>query len=288
MASTHVDELFSAALDDELSEEQERRFREHLRTCSRCTSAYRTYSRAIDSVHKLPRAAMPLPVHLPPGRPAAERRTAAAWLRRLQPRGVPFGAGTGIAAIVAAVIVVVGVTRGAGPAPAHPASTTPNGSGSGAGSATPASCPGPATAATPPSFAYRVTASDPSRPGQQLVVAASTRDVAAGSQVQLYASLTVPPAAAGPPGAQAAAVPVGVTPCVSVSGLPSNASSALGRPPVAEPNAAGAAAPAGTITLTVPPGTATGTVLHVVASVPSGYPVGGQPPLSADLTLVVQ
>lgn len=288
MATAHVDDLFSAAVDDELSDEQERRFREHLHECSQCTAAYRQFTHALDRVHALPRASMPLPVHLPPEPPAAERSTPAAWLRRLRPIRVPFGAATGVAALAAVVIVVVGISRGSAPAPTHQASNARSGGGA-AAIATPAACPGAAVAAGAPAFAYRVTASDPNRPGQQLVIAASSRSVAAGSQVQLFAGLTVPPEVAGPPGAQAAAAPVTVTPCLSVNGLPSGATAVA---PQAHGPAAGAIAgsspAAGAITFTVPAGTARGTVLHVVATIPSGYPVAGQPPLSADLTLVVQ
>lgn len=291
MATAHVDDLFSAAVDDELSEEQEQRFREHLRGCSQCTASYRTFTRAVDSVHALPRAPMPLPVHLPPGRPVAEQNTAASWLRRLRPNRVPFGAATGVAAVAAAAIVVIGVARGSSPGSSHSTLNAPGGTGSGAVATTPAGCPKPAVAASTPAFAYRVAASDPSRPGQELVIAASSRSVAPGSQVQVYANLTVPQQVAGPPGNEAAVAPLAVTPCLTVSGLPGGAGSIALKPAAPRADAvAGSAASAdgGALTFTVPAGTAPGTVLHVVASVPNGYPGAAQPPLSADLTLVVQ
>lgn len=288
MTAPHVDDLFSAAMDDELSEGQEVRFREHLRECSQCTEAYRQFTRALDSVHALPRAPMPLPVHLPPGRPAAERNTAAAWLRRLRPNTVPFGAATGLAAVAAVVIVVAGISRGSAPAPARQAPNVQSG-GSAAARATPATCPGAAVAASPPAFAYRVTASEPNRPGQQLVIAAGSRSVAPGAQVQLFAGLTVPPEVAGPPGAPAAAAPLTVTPCLTVNGLAAGANIPAPKPQAPQADAVAGSSPAnGALTFTVPPGTAPGTVLHVVASIPGGYPVAGQPPLSADLTLIVQ
>lgn len=288
MAAAHVGDLFSAAIDDELSEDQERRFREHLQGCAQCAGAYRQFTRALGRLHELPQAPMPLPVHLPPEAPTAERSTRAAWLRRLRPSRVPFGAATGLAALAAVVIVAVGVSRGSAPATTPQASNVPGG-GHGAEIVTPAACPGAAVTSSSPAFAYRVSASDPSRPGQQLVVAASSRSVAPGSQVQLFAGLTVPAQVAGPPGAQAAVAPVTVTPCLSISGLPAGAATIAPQAAApAAPAIVGAAPAAGAISFTVPPGTAPGTVLHVVASIPGGYPVAGQRALSADLTLVVQ
>jgi hypothetical protein len=39
---------------------------------------------------------------------------------------------------------------------------------------------------------------------------------------------------------------------------------------------------------TVPPGTPSGTVLFIVASVPPGYPQAGDPPLTVNLRITVR
>lgn len=296
MAVKHVEELFSAAVDDQLSAQQAATFDRHLETCETCATAYETFRHAVDSVRALPHAAMPLPVHLPSGAPQAERATAAAWLRWLRPRTLPFGAATGIAALAAAAIVVVGLTRGS--APATTTTTAPNHAGQAGGAlATPAACPTAAQSAGS-AFAYRVSAADPSRPGQELLLSASEQSAAAGSAVRIYAVLTVPSQAIGAPGADAAVAPVSVAPCLSVNGL---SAASLSEPtgaagpgvPLPESgqqnsSAQGSASVAGGETLTIPAGTAPGTVVRVVASVPANYPGSAQASLSVALAITVR
>ncbi|MBV8528470.1 MAG: zf-HC2 domain-containing protein [Candidatus Dormibacteraeota bacterium] len=292
----HVEQLFSAAIDDELSPAQEQSFHDHLRQCSDCSTSYDTFTEAIGTVRALPKAAMPLPVHLPTGAPTAERATAADRLRRLISKRLPMGAATGVAALAAVAIVVVGLTRGSAPAQETPATLNHAGKNTNAPAAADnqghqgASCPGAATAGTVPSFTYRTSAADRSRPGQQLVLSASDATAAAGSQVQIYAVLTIPAQAAGAPGAAASAATTSVTPCLSVTG-PSGAAFAAPLPaagPAMGQNPVSATNTIAGDTFTIPPGTAPGTVIHVVATIPANYPNTSQAPLSATLTITVR
>lgn len=285
----HVEPLFSAAIDDELSPAQAQSFHDHLAQCSDCNASYQTLIEAVGKVRALPKAAMPLPVHLPSGAPAAERATASDWLRRLIPRRLPMGAATGLAALAAVAIVVVGLTRGSAPATQAPLATqnhaakvgnAPNAAG------TTAQCPVGAAAGSAPEFAYRTSSSDRSRPGQQLVLSASDSSVAAGSQIRVYAALTVPAQAAGVPGAAASAATTTITPCLSVSGASGAfASNALAPGPIAGDQVAG---DAGGETVTIPTGTPPGTVIHVLATIPANYPSASQAPLSATLDITVR
>lgn len=294
MPVNHVDALFSAAVDDQLSREQAERFDAHLASCDPCAAAYTSFRQTVESVRALPTAAMPLPVHLPSGAPAAERSTASAWLARLRPRGVPFGAATGVAALAAVAIVVIGLTRGN--APATNGAAVPGRATQAAGAATsPATCPS-AAQTTGPTFAYRVSASDPSRPGQELVLSASQQSVAAGTQIHLFAVLTVPSEALGVPGAAAAATaaPISVAPCLSVTGLSAAAIAAPGAlvaPALPQPKGASQdqnGLPSGGDTLTIPAGTPPGTVFHVLATVPAGYPGTAQSSLTVSLAITVR
>lgn len=289
----HVEQLFSAAVDEELSPAQEQTFHDHLRQCSECSASYETFTEAIGKVRSLPKAAMPLPVHLPTGAPLAERATAADWLRRLIPRRFPMGMATGVAGLAAVAIVVVGLTRGSAPTQGSSSTLSHAGKNSNAPQAAGGqgqSCLGAATAGTAPSFGYRTSASDRSRPGQQLVLSASEATASAGSTVQIYAALTIPAQAAGAPGAAAPAATTSVTPCLSVTGLPGAAAAA--------PNVR--AAPGsidqdqvslnanGADSLTIPPGTTSGTVVHVIATIPANYPNASQAPLRATLDITVR
>ena len=288
----HVDQLFSAAIDHELSPAQEQRFHDHLAECSDCSASYRTFSDAVAQVRALPRAAMPLPVHLPSGAPASERATASEWLRHLVPRRFPMGAASGVGALAAAAIVAIALTRGSAPATSAPTapdrlSTGSNGSGA---AAAPALCPLAASNGTAPSFTYRTSVSDRSRPGQQLVLTASDSTAAAGSQVRIYAALTVPAQAVGAPGAAASNATTTITPCLSISGASGAAFAPSGAPPAPAQVQQGAAAPStlGGETFTIPPGTPPGTVIHVVATVPANYPSSSQSPLTATLDITVR
>lgn len=285
----HVEALFSAAVDDELSPAQEQSFHNHLAQCTDCSASYHTLTEAVGKVRALPKAAMPLPVHLPSGAPTAERATGSDWLRRLIPRRLPMGAATGVAALAAVAIVVVGLTRGSAPATYAP--VTPNQlgkAGNGPAAAAPASCPAAAAAGTAPQYANRTSASDRSRPGQQLVLSASDSSAAAGSQIRVYAVLTVAAQAAGAPGAAASAATTTITPCLSVTGAP-GAVASLNAPASgsiqgdqAAPNAI-----AGD-TVMIPPGTPSGTVIHVVATIPANYPSNSQARLTATLDITVR
>lgn len=287
----HVETLFSAALDDELPPAQEQSFHDHLAQCDVCSASYQTFIEAVGKVRALPKAAMPLPVHLPSEAPAAERATASDWLRRLIPRRLPMGAATGVAALAAVAIVVVGLTRGTAPAPQalatqNHAGTVSNSPNAAAGST--ASCPIPAAAGTAPQFAYRTSASDRSRPGQQLLLSASDSTVTAGAQVTVYAVLTVPAQVAGAPGAAASAATTAITPCLSVTGAPGAFASRSAPAPVpiqgdqVAPNAS-----AGD-TVTIPLGTPSGSVVRVLAIVPANYPSNSEAPLTASLDITVR
>lgn len=291
MPVEHIDQLFSAAVDGELSPDQQARFDQHLAECATCASSYASFRHAVQRARALPPAAMPLPVHLPSGPPVAERSTGAAWLARLiARRRLPVGAATGVAALAAAAIVVVGLTRGGAPASSTGPPPTRLNQATG-GAATPAGCPAAASTGSAP-LAYRVTASDPTRPGQQLLLSASAASAAPGSQLQVLAVLTVPSQALAAPGAAAAsAAAIAVTPCLSVSGLPAaSIATQNGTPPEAVPQQQGAGAaeaPSGE-TLMIPPGAASGTVFHVVATIPANYPASNQAPLSVSLAITVQ
>lgn len=201
-----------------------------------------------------------------------------------------MGAATGVAALAAVAIVVVGLTRG--PAPSQQAAPIPNHEGKAnngpVAAAGPEACPGAAATGSAPQFTYRTSASDRSRPGQQLVLSASDSTAAAGSQVQIYAALTIPAQSAGAPGAAASAATTTVTPCLTVTGAP-GAFASLNAPaagPIAGDQVAGNAGAGDTVT--IPPGTPSGTVVHVVASIPAGYPSGSQAPLTASLDIAVR
>lgn len=311
MPPHHVQDLFSAAYDGELSSEQWLRFKEHLAACADCTAAYDAFRTGVDSVRLLPAARMPLPVHLPGGAPVAQRRTASAWLRGL--RRVPLvpGGATAVAAVAAAAIALIALT--------HPSNTAkPATAGLGAAGNPNAalgvqpSCPTRAeagAAAPASSYSYRETKTDPRRPGQMLVLAASSATAPAGTPLVFYAGLAVPVPTAGPPGAHApAAASEGLVPCLAVTGLPASEAvspvpvhAASGTPApaaIAAPNQAaqpGAAtdtlvAPAlgGLETITIPAGTPAGTVLHIVATIPADYPSPGDPSLSIELTITVR
>lgn len=295
MATDHVDQLFSAAVDDDLAPKQDAAFHAHLSSCDTCAASFATFRESIDRVRRLPHGAMPLPVHLPSGAPVAERATAAAWLRKLVPRTLPFGAASGIAAIAALAIVVLGLSRGGAPASSGnaPNAASPRAI-AGAAPALPASCPTSASSALPP-YSYRVSAGDPSRPGQQLTLAASDQSVAAGSTIQLSAVLTAPAPELAAPGASAAAASISVAPCLTVSGISSSivtAPAGAFNPSAAAPapqqlgSSASPAVPGAE--LTIPPGTPPGTVFHVIATIPADYPGTHQAPLSVALAITVR
>jgi Putative zinc-finger len=308
MPPRHVEQFFSAAYDDELSEAQAAQFQEHIRSCTACASAYEAFRTSIDAVRAIPQARMPLAVHLPSTAPVAEYRPR--WQRlRVSRLRVGYGGATMVAAAAAAVIVAILLVR-------------PTGGGNGAtslqagGSHNPAalnansSCPGTlaGTTAGDPPAGYHHISLDVSRPGQRLIVATSTGDVAAGSQVVVYAQLSVPLAAAAAPGtagatAASSAGDVAVVPCISVTGIGSAVVSPLAAvpapgvqyndglsPSALSPSAikAGGALSSSLFEFTVPPGTPPGTRLFIVAMVPPGYPRAGDQPITVNLELIVR
>jgi anti-sigma factor RsiW len=307
MPAAHLHQLFSAAYDNALSEQQAAQFEEHLRTCAECTSAYEAFRISIDAVRALPPARMPHPVHLPSASPVAELPSFATRMRRISRLRLFPGVATGLAAAAAAVIVVIAVSRGNGSSTSIGTSTANlrNPSGTTASCVMPLAAP---AAAPPAQYQHQVSAADPGRPGQQLVVATSTGAATAGSRLLVYAQLAFPLPVAGP--ANSAITPVaktGAVPCLSLTGSngtslspePLSAPSVVSGPAGADalvpvrPNAGSAPTPVlssdgQVLSFTIPPGTPRGTVLHVVASVPANYPLPGDPPLMVDLVITVQ
>jgi hypothetical protein len=306
MLQSHVDHLFSSAYDDQLSEHEAQRFQEHIRGCEACSSAYEAFRTSLDAVRALPQARMPVAVHLPSTAPVAEQRPFA----RIRIPRLRFGAGgaTAIAAAAAAVIVAVALLR-PGATPNTGTSLQSGGDFGGASTVQGGQCPTPVqatsvTGAPPAGYNYRSNASDPHRPGQQLVLATSTSEAAPGSDVIVYAQLTVPLVAAAVPGSaggtQTGAGTAAVVPCLTLSGLGNGSFSPLAlapggaNHPAPSSAVAGEAAPysntasSALFTFTIPPGTPPGTVLYVVATIPPGYPHAGDPPLTVNLQITVR
>lgn len=285
----HVSDLFSAAYDGELTEEDAARFHAHLMLCSQCRGDHEAFRRAVDALRAEPRAQMPRPVHIPASHadePALPRRRLHLRLPRLLP-----GATTAVAAI-AAVVVLVMVSRSATTTPGK-SLASPNAAGA---AAAPAGCPTAVTAAAPAqlpaAFQHRVSASDPGRPGQELVVASSTGDVPAGSTVRVFAQLTAPRPSAASPGSQASLADVAAVPCLQVNAqrgpTKEGAQPEQSLPQVAIGDLSVSAKADAIASFTVPAGTPSGTVLHLVATVPPNYPFSGEPPLTVDLVIVVR
>ncbi|TMB89389.1 MAG: hypothetical protein E6J45_10225 [Chloroflexi bacterium] len=303
MPPTHVEQLFSAAYDEMLSEREAERFRQHIRDCGQCAAGYEAFRASVDAVRALPQARMPQKVHLPSTSPVAEVQP----LWRRPPFNRPqlrFGGATAVAFAGAVAIFAVALL--------HPSTTnTRNGSpgalsanGATGGTRTSACHPqAAALAAAPPAgYEYRNAQADVQRPGQQLVVATTTSQVSAGSDVIVFAQLTVTvPEAAAPGATRASPIGTAVIPCLSVTG-PGGASygpAATGpyadQAPAVEHGLSGLAPQATTVPglaplleFTVPPGTPPGTVIEVVASIPAGYPSPGDPPLTVRLPITVR
>lgn len=302
MPPRHVDDLFSAAYDDQLSDSQRQWFTAHLHECSPCRTAYEHFQSGIDTLRSMPSARMPIPVHLPSTPPVAEQSP----LARLRlPRLLSFrpGLATGLGALGAAVLVAVAVTHQSSTTTGTGALSEAGGGAQYAQQQPAAQCPLPATAASaspPAGFDHDAVKTDPARPGQRLVLATSATRVSAGAQVPVYALLTAPNAAAAAPAAPAASGgSIAAVPCLSVSGASvpartSNGGGSAAAPAFASPGAAlgapGSADRAGAPLLyfTVPADTPSGTVLHVTATVPAGYPQPGDPALSVELTITVR
>ena len=303
MPTAHVDQFFAAAYDDTLPDGGAERFHQHIRGCEQCAFGYDAFRASLDAVRELPHVRMPQKVHLPSTPPVAEMQP---FWRRL-PYSRPqlrIGGATAIAFAGAAVILAVALLR---PAATNGGSGTPsalsaNGATRGAATATCNPHAASLAAAPPAGYDYRITQADVQRPGQRLVVATTTSHVSAGSDVIVFAQLSVTVPAAAAPGA-ALATPVGtaVIPCVAISG-PAGASYGAAAPgsnanqaPQAlhdsgavAPRAAGLPGLAPLLEFTVPPGTPPGTVIEVVATIPAGYPDAGDPPLTVRLPITVR
>jgi anti-sigma factor RsiW len=155
MVSGHVDSLFSAAYDGELSPDARGAFDRHLGECSACAAAFAELTTAVDALREQPTARMPHPVRLPEGSPGPERRFAhrPMWL----PRGRAIVAGltaAGMVAVAGGVTAAVVLTRGAGPTRTYSAAPAlAPGSNAGAGAAIQAPLASPQSASLLPELA---------------------------------------------------------------------------------------------------------------------------------------
>ena len=312
----HVDDLFTAALDDELSPIDDARFYSHIRSCKDCSAAYTEFTATVEALRELPKARMARVVHLPSTPPVAEasrrRGISLGWLNAGLLRRFPA---TALAGGVAVVLIVVALAHGAGNTGGNTVESLGNGD---SGTVAPAVAPGSVaqeaacasqvtavTASSPPvDFSAPEVVAAPSIPGARLVLSASSLSVTAGQNVGLYAQFSLPQVSAGAPGSTNLTTTThSLRPCVTVTvgetsqqlgvaGIPAGFGSATGAgsdvpvPESTSPGGSKAGAAAPLFVFTVPPGTAPGTVLHIVASVPAGYEGFGSPALTATLTIV--
>lgn len=297
-ATRHVDELFSAAVDGELSSSQQQHFDSHIETCAECSDAFEHFTASVTAVRDLPHASMPVSIKLPDGAPRV-----AGW-RRWMPHG-PVGMGTAVGALAAAVIAAFALGGHQG-STALPSTASGLSGGSAAGLAPISPCASAVAAASlPPDFSNRSVGSAAQRSGEQLIVATSQQSFAAGDTVPVYAALQVPGESVGAPGSSHRPAPSLTIPsCVQAGQAapvlgPANAAAVptggAGRavpgavPPLTsvytvtvDPASGGLAA------FRIPAGTPPGTVITIVATVPAGAPRAGDPPLVATLTIVVR
>jgi Putative zinc-finger len=306
----HVDALFTAAHDDDLSPIDEARFHAHIRSCKDCAAAFAEFVATVEALHELPKARMARVVHLPSTPPVAERSgrpgISLGWLNAGLLRRFPA---TAIAGAAAAVLIIVALVHNGG---AMPTTSTHSTSGSAfqpvlapaAGSAQDAACAPPIAtingSAPPVEFSQARVATAASLPGVRLVLATPSLSVKAGQSVVVYAQLSLPVASLGIVGNGVPAATRTVRPCVSVTvggtgqalGAGSSGGAGTAHLPTAAPGADSPAAlyqPPSTaplLTFVVPPGLARGTELHVVASIPAGFEGLGSPALTTTLTLI--
>jgi hypothetical protein len=304
----HLDDLFTAAYDDELSPIDEARFQTHIQSCAPCAEAYAEFRATVEALRELPPARMPHVVHLPSTPPVAERsvrpRIGLAWFNLGIVRRFPA---TAIAGAAAVVILIAALAHGTGGTPTNsPQSLAhPNAAGGAASGGIPeTACTqivGITGASPPVSFTHQDLATDAAQPALHLVLAAPSLVVSAGKPAYVYAQLSLPVASLSNPGTQATTPPArAVLPCVSIAvGNPQNQlapipanGGAYGNPaslghgfvtaaPVYQDN--GAAGPF--LAFNVPSGLAAGTEIHVTATIPAGYTGPGSPALTAQLTL---
>ncbi len=309
----HLDDLFSAAYEDELTPIEEARFQAHMQSCEPCASAYEEFRASITALHELPKARMPHVVHLPSTPPVAEiptrPRIGLSWLNLGLVRRFPA---TALAGAFVLVIAIAAVVHGGGSSVTgtdQPAQAIAPGTAQHGGASTTAACSSVVgiTGASPPSnFSQEDLATDPAQPALHLVLAAPTLNVSSGKQAVVYAQLTEPftslsiPGAASTPAASRAALP-----CVSVTvaGTGSNSNRQLAVLPIfgavqPVPQAAGTSDGASgsvpgsgsngpLLSFQVPAGLAPGTELRVIATVPAGATGPNSPALTAELTLTI-
>jgi Putative zinc-finger len=314
----HLDDLFSAAYEDELTPIEEARFQAHMQSCEPCATAYEEFRASIAALHELPKARMPHVVHLPSTAPVAEiptrPRIGLSWFNLGLVRRFPA---TALAGAFVLVIAIAAVVHGSGSTVSgtgtdQPAQAIAPATGQHGGASTTAACSsvvGINGASPPPSFSQEDLATDPAQPALHLVLAAPTLTVTAGKQAIVYAQLTEPftslsiPGAVSTPAASRAALP-----CVSVTvaGTSSNSNSQLAVLPIfgayqpAEPiPQAGGTSEGGSgstrgsglngplLSFQVPSGLAPGTELRVIATVPAGATGPNSPALTAELTLTI-
>ncbi len=312
----HLDDLFSAAYEDELSPIEEARFHAHVQSCAPCAAAYAEFRASVEALRELPKARMPHVVHLPSTSPVAERpprpRIGLGWfnlgvLRRFPATAI---AGAFVVVLAATALLHGGATPTSTPttgssSAAHAPSATSAPFGAAGGPLSTASCTGSivsiAGASPPPSFSQEDLATDPAQPAIQLVLAAPTLQVTSGKPALVYAQLSVPVTSLSNPGTGSAPVTSRtVLPCVSVAvARSSNRLDVL--PAVETPGAEGLGVIDGSygyvvsprtsgplLTFKVPAGLVPGTELLVVASIPAGYTGLNSPPLTAELTLTTR
>ena len=109
--SRHVEALFSAAYDGELSPDERAAFDRHLGECSACAAGFAELTTAVDALREQPPARMPHPVRLPEGSPVPERRFLGLPARLPQGRRLVASltaVGVVAAAGVAAALVITG------------------------------------------------------------------------------------------------------------------------------------------------------------------------------------
>jgi hypothetical protein len=305
----HLDDLFSAAYDDELTPIEEARFHAHMQSCAPCAAAYAEFRATVEALREMPKARMPHVVHLPSTSPVAERATRTriglGWFNLGVVRRFPATAIAGAFVVLLAVTAVL--HNGATPTnTAGSASQTPlpasadHGSAGGSQLPTTPCTVGIAGAGLPASFSQEDLATNPAEPAEHLILAAPTLQVTAGKPAVVYAELSIPLGSAANPGTASAPLPArSVLPCVSVSVVSSSAQLNV-LPAVEAPQAQGAGSSYGPgfvispsttgplLTFQVPPGLTPGTQLLVVATIPAGYTGSGSPKLTAELTLTIR
>jgi hypothetical protein len=306
----HLDDLFSAAYEDELSPIDEARFHNHMQTCGPCAAAYAEFKATIEELHGLPRAPMPHVVHLPSTPPVAERasrpRIGLSWFNLGIVRRFPATALAGAAAVV---LVILALTHATGmpssrtTAGSAIAGVAPEAHGPAADAACATSIVSITGAAVPSSFSHADLATDPAQPALHLVLAAPTLQVDSGKQAVVYAQVSVPVTSFSIPGSAASPAPSrALLPCVTVTGVGTSAQALTVVPrapgpagipyypnttPIAAPGL-DYAGPGPFLTFQVPAGLAPGTQFHVTAIIPANYLSPGSLPLTAQLTLTTR